>query len=251
MKKSINKYLLNLVIAGFFCSSLLFANAQSGPYGSAYGPQAVMSPAATSSLNLGPGQSSQMPAATQAGNGVYTPGNGVYLAGQSAVVPQANPMPVAPVVQPVAPVAPFSQPSPFGANPYQQAAYAPQQMASTTQYAGTPYQQPGNTYQAFKPSYGQPAHMVQRNSASYMSEKLPYRQNPNIVLNPNSRTGIQRGKEPTPAVMGILNGPRQTTSNSRISNWFNNVFNRKGVSTASNNQQPTPITNNWPLGNRR
>lgn len=229
-------------------------------YSSAFGPQAVMSPATTSSLNIGgnsaPNNSSSSP---------YNPGNGVYLTGQAAISPNPamsssmNPG----MMQPASPSMMQSMPYGMSANPYYgqqsqsmnpsmgmysampnsmpqsfQTPY-PGQMPMNSGYSQTPFAN-ANTYEAYKPPYGAPPHMVQRNSASFMSESLPYRNRPQVVLNPNSMTGMQQGPKPNDAISGILNGPRQ--SNARTipgANWLGKVF-RKDPAVAA---QPMGIQN--------
>ncbi|MDJ0625651.1 MAG: hypothetical protein QNJ31_04700 [Candidatus Caenarcaniphilales bacterium] len=244
----------NRLIISFLVNSLLLTASytQSAPYNSAYGPQAVMSPAASSSLNI-PSQLANQQISSPNGQqsaSAYVPGNGVYLSGQKAILNQASPIPQAPVIQPTQPVASFAQPY---TNPYQSNNPYGQQMPSAMmqqQAYPSPYGQNG-TYQAYKPQYGQPADLVQRNSAMNLgnSNKLNYRRNPRIVLNPDSNTGIQRGKEPNSAVLGILNGPKQTVGSGGMSNWFRRVFSRQGgLTTANNNPKAIPISNQRPLG---
>ncbi len=228
MKKLSSSLLLLSLIA---LSPTLIAKAD--PYSSAFGPQATMSPATTSLSLSGNGGIPQ--AATPSS---YTPGNGVYLSGQPAIVsssPMAQGMPVS--AQPMAMQAPVANPY-YGAAP---AAQAPN-YGYGSPYPGSPMEQMGysaggNTYTTTKPQYGQPSHMVQRNSASYVdNNSFPYRNNPSVVLNPNSMTGVggQNAQNINPGVLGILNRSNnnqqngQTTQNGGgMAGWMQKVFHRE------------------------
>ncbi len=194
-----------------FLKSFLFslcllgqAGFASDAYSGAYGKQAVMSPASTS-LSLG--NANTMP---QQNPSNYAQGNGVYLTGQSAM----------------------PQPMPAQANPY----YAPPQAQTYSSPAQGYYPQTmpldpmvgygANSYTAYKPVYGQPPQMVQRNSVNYGEpNNYPYRRTPEVVLNPNSMTGYnpEAGK-PQSSVMNILNGIGG--SQRPNGNWLQRVFHR-------------------------
>ncbi|MDX1919793.1 MAG: hypothetical protein SFU25_03550 [Candidatus Caenarcaniphilales bacterium] len=245
---------LSLLSLSFSLNPQTQQKVQADPYSSAYGPQAVMSPATTSSLNIGN-------SAPNASTSTYNPGNGVYLTGQSALSPTVNPT-LAPSMA-MGPGMPSSYPSGMAASPYYaqpqsmpsmgmmpnsmpqgyQSPYASQMPSAAPGYSPSPYAN-ANTYEAYKPTYGNPAQMVQRNSSSYMAEDLPYRNKPQVVLNPNSMTGMQQGSKPSDAISGILNGPRQTQSKGIPgTNWLGKVF-RKDATVAAQPAQPmAPIQN--------
>jgi hypothetical protein len=227
-----NVFLQSLILSFAFALLSFNTTKAAEQYTSAYGPQATMSPASTSSINYGNASSQQ--AALPQNN--YAPGNSVYLSGQQ----------------------PFAQPqSMMQQNPYYapQASMQQQTMPQTSPYGsqypsmGSYQQQPypavdpsaynaQNSYMTTKPSYGQPAYMVQRNSASYATDNnFPYRNNPSVVLNPNSMTGSQQNQKVNPAVMNILgnnsqaNNPTQSANSNTQGNWFKKVFH---VTPASN-----------------
>jgi hypothetical protein len=212
----------NKIFLAFLISSLAFSSVNADPYSSAYGAQAQMSPA-SSTLSLGGN-------AQVTGAPSYMPGNGVYLSGQPAIAQQA-----APIMAPI---------NGGAANPY----YAPQSPVAAPAY-GQPYGAPmaaadpyaayagPNSYLTAKPAYGQPPHMVQRNSASYTTNNtFPYRNSPGVVLNPNSMTGLQNNQQNiNPNVMNILGGnqPQAATASAQTvplqsnnPNWFSKVFHR-------------------------
>lgn len=184
------------------------------PYTSAYGPQAIMSPATTS-------LSYSLPAQAQTNSAQP---NGVYLTGQQqqASMPAAQPSTSAPYYAP-----------PQMQMPAYSQGYYPQTMPldPMTGYGA-------NSYTAYKPIYGQSPQMVQRNSTNYgEANNFPYRKTPEVVLNPNSMTGYnpEAGK-PQSSVMNILNGITQRPVNN--GNWFQRVFQRGGTNTATSEQKP-------------
>jgi len=264
---------------GFALTLLTFALCGTGAAhadfrSSAYGPQAQMSPATTNStLSIGnnggannSGNGGYIP-----GNGGYIPGNGVYLTGQPAIVSQPNPQAALPPVNnfpitaappgmPMQNGAPYYAPqapvygSPYGMNygaPYQggqpMGAQVPGQMGySAPNYSGA---DPAGTYVTNKPAYGMPPHMVQRNSANYYNESLPYRNNPGVTLNPNSYISHpQADNKPkyNEQALNILNYNQQQQQNQ-------NAQNNQGVqSQPTNNNTPKKAsnrigntTNNW------
>jgi hypothetical protein len=251
------KLLIGSALTFFVLSGPLFVQAE--PFSSAYGAQAQMSPATTSSLSLSspPSQSS----------GPYNPGNGVYLTGQPAVSSGLN-MPGAfgagmpGSSAPGMPAMGYGGQSPYMAYPsmmgmqspmnsmgYQNAPMGGMMGGGAQQFGGGPFAN-ANTYEAYKPMYGQPAHMVQRNSASYASGDLPYRNRPSMVLNPNSNTGPQSTSAPSNAISGVLNAPRISKGGA---NWLGKVF-RKDPAAANManaavpNAMPSPMASTASFG---
>jgi hypothetical protein len=189
----------------------------SDAYSSAYGSQATMSPA-TTNLSLSGGQLSQAN---------YVPGNGVFLTGQPATAAPVMP-------QQMAPNPYFAQPSSQAYPGIPAQNYYPQSMPLDPMVGYG-----ANSYTAYKPVYGQPSDMVQRNSASYLeNNNFPYRKNPNMILNPNSMTGMNGAAgQPNNAVMNILTGSGQQVSNA---NWFQKVFHRGEQAQTQQMQAPNP-----------
>jgi hypothetical protein len=251
-------------ISGFFSIVLLStlvlpSLSDSIPTTGAYGKQAMMSPATTSSLNFGGSQPAQADASAQS---PYTPGNGVFLTGQPAVLPSTRPTApqgngfISPEQSYPMPgggygYAPQQHPQmPYG-SPYpgQQSAYAPQygQNPYAVPYQGAPVDpysavgQNENTFMTGKPTYGTPPHMVQRNSASYYDNRLPYRNNPNMALNPNSATGPQQEEQNkvSSSVMNILNTRPSQQS------FFNRPPALAPASNVASSPAPQGGGNNW------
>lgn len=256
MIKQSKKLLANFIAIASLLLSATAAQADNNT--GAYGPQAQMSPATTSSsLSIGNNGGANNP-----GNGGYIPGNGVYLTGQAAIMPQPGSQQM---MSPNIAAAPQGMPTNGGQYYGQQTAPAygspyanyggssypggypqqaqpnvmPGQMGysqNTQPYGGYPSAaDPAGTYSTSKPAYGTPAHMVQRNSSNYYNQNLPYRNNPSVTLNPNSYTNPQQPNGPkyNDQVMGILNNSQPTQSTSTLKpasnklnpgNWVNKVF---------------------------